>query len=65
MRFSNAHKLRAPVASILGLIKLFGDDQITDEERSIVIEKLKKSNSDLDEVIRSIKEMLEEGEGGN
>lgn len=58
--FINAHKLRSPVANILGLINLLDLSQLQ-EERSQILEHLKKSSAELDEVIRSISSKIQEG----
>jgi tetratricopeptide (TPR) repeat protein len=58
--YFNAHKLRAPVASILGLIGVFYQtNSPTDKEQ--VIAHLKQSSENLDEVIKSINNTLEDG----
>ncbi len=57
--FMNAHKLRAPIASIMGLINLFGKD-ITPEDETTIISMLKISSDKLDNVVHEIKEVIEE-----
>ena len=56
--FINAHKLRAPVATILGLIQLFDYKNILEGEK--IMEGLKKTAVDLDQAIKDIREKLEE-----
>jgi tetratricopeptide (TPR) repeat protein len=55
--FINAHKLRAPIASILGLINLL--NQVGTEERDIVLEHLQTCGEELDHVIREVSRDLE------
>ena len=56
--FFNAHKLRAPVATIFGLIQLFDYKNILEGEKIMV--GLKKTAVDLDVAIRDIRKKLEE-----
>ncbi|MEJ0057209.1 MAG: hypothetical protein WDN75_17070 [Bacteroidota bacterium] len=58
--FINAHKLRAPVASILGLINLMKKVNHTDESRR-VMDHLEISASRLEEVVDSITTAIEKG----
>jgi signal transduction histidine kinase len=60
--FINAHQLRAPLASILGLINLFKTDTPMQEQHEL-LELLKKSSVELDQIVRSISRMLEGMEG--
>ena len=55
--FVNAHKLRAPVASILGLINLL--QQVDPNEQPQMIEHLKTCADQLDVIIREISNDLE------
>ncbi|MGC4023532.1 MAG: hypothetical protein QM734_17070 [Cyclobacteriaceae bacterium] len=57
--FMNAHKLRAPVATILGLIQLL-DYQKNHEELQEIIAGLRKTSSELDNAIKGIRARLEE-----
>ena len=59
--FINAHKLRSPVASILGLMNLMKKTQLN-EEASIIAQHLISSTEKLDEVIGSMTEALEKGD---
>ncbi len=59
--FINAHELRAPVASILGLINLMETIEL-DEEHRIYIKHLQSSAEKLDSVVRSIGKAIEKGE---
>lgn len=56
--FINAHKLRAPVASILGLMDLLLKLDMNDEAKNIA-EHLKGSTQKLDDIVRSIRESIE------
>jgi signal transduction histidine kinase len=58
--FINAHKLRAPLASILGLINMMMTG-LSDEEQKQTLIHLKKSSEQLDEVVHSISSLLQEG----
>ncbi len=58
--FINAHKLRAPVANILGLIEVLELKHLEDE-RSQLLDHLKKSSWELDQVIRSIGKAIRGG----
>jgi tetratricopeptide (TPR) repeat protein len=52
--FYNAHKLRGPVSTILGLIELFSNPLIKEKDVPEVINKLKESTTKLDSVVREI-----------
>jgi ABC-type amino acid transport substrate-binding protein/NACalpha-BTF3-like transcription factor len=51
--FITAHKLRAPLARILGLVILF-ENVTLEEEDKIILTHLSKSAKDLDEIVRSV-----------
>lgn len=57
--FVNAHKLRAPIASILGLINLF--QQADAKEQKVIVKHLKTCADQLDLTIRTINLNLEGG----
>jgi tetratricopeptide (TPR) repeat protein len=57
--FVNAHKLRAPVSSILGLISLI--DQKKPEEFQLILSHLKTCSNQLDTITREISRNLEDG----
>jgi hypothetical protein len=57
--FVNAHKLRAPVSSILGLINLL--EQNDRDEHDIIVEHLKTCSEQLDTITRQISRSLESG----
>ena len=59
--FINAHKLRSPVASLLGLINLLDKTELDKEGRHIV-ERMADSAYKLDEIVRSITKAIEEGD---
>lgn len=59
--FINAHKLRSPVASILGLVNLISKTEIDDEAR-VITKHLQQSASELDEIVRSITQAIERGD---
>jgi signal transduction histidine kinase len=59
--FINAHKLRSPVASILGLVNLMKKTPLSNEAKDIN-KHLQLSAEELDEVVRSITEAIERGE---
>jgi tetratricopeptide (TPR) repeat protein len=56
--FFNAHKLRGPVANILGLIYLAQSDDFTMEEKMAFVSKLAQAARQLDDSIRRIQERL-------
>ena len=56
--FLNAHKLRSPLASILGLTNLMMTD-LSEEERKQTLIHLKYSSNQLDEVVHSISSILD------
>jgi ligand-binding sensor domain-containing protein len=59
--FINAHELRAPVASILGLINLLAHTE-SEEEAKAVTKRLKESAEKLNDVVRSITKAIERGD---
>ena len=59
--FINAHKLRSPVASILGLITIFRSIPL-DEEGKTVVSHLEKSIIRLDEIVSSITRAIEKAD---
>jgi tetratricopeptide (TPR) repeat protein len=58
--FINAHQLRAPLASILGLINLLKLNS-PDINEKLIINYLKESSEKLDSVVRSINDTLQKG----
>lgn len=59
--FINAHKLRSPVASLLGLIHLLSKTNLKGDAEPIM-QHMMKSGDTLDEVVRSITQAIEKGE---
>jgi ligand-binding sensor domain-containing protein len=59
--FINAHNLRSPVASILGLINLLSRVNL-DKDGGELVQHLKTSAERLDGVVRSITESIEKGD---
>ncbi len=59
---ANAHHLRAPIVSILGLLNLIEKIQLTPDDQ-ILIKHLQKCGQDLDRITRSISRDLEKEEG--
>lgn len=57
--FINSHNLRAPVASIMGIVKLFSYMEL-DPEKAQMVEYLNKATAELDEVIRGISKKISE-----
>ncbi len=58
--FLNAHKLRAPLASIMGLVNILYL-RPSQEEHTTILDHLKKSADDLDSVVRDMSITLQEG----
>jgi len=58
--FINAHKLRAPVARLLGLTHLANHIEDQKELKSFFV-KIKEESEDLDGVVKSITEAIDEG----
>ncbi len=56
--FINAHKLRAPVASILGLMNIFRTVAL-DDEGKIVMNHLEESTKKLDDIVGDITDAIE------
>ena len=59
--FINAHKLRGPVASILGLLNLLNKSNPQDETK-VLCEHLQQSANKLDTVVRSITKAIEKAD---
>lgn len=58
--FINSHLLRAPLASILGIVNLLKGTKLTEDQKEYV-EHLAQSSTDLDEVIGKINKALDQG----
>lgn len=61
--FINAHKLRSPVATVLGLIMLFENTNVNENERVYIVEKIKSHVIHLNEVTKEIRRSLENDKG--
>ncbi len=59
--FINAHNLRAPVASVLGLINLIKKVEL-DEDGKLIVQHLEESATKLDKVVNSITQAIERGD---
>ncbi len=62
--FLNAHKLRSPVASILGLINLLHKSDLNEEAKTIT-NHLHDSSTKLDEIVSTITRTIQRGDRGN
>lgn len=60
--FINAHKLRSPVASILGLLNLLSKTDMHEEDSHVIRQHLQHSANKLDEVVRSITKAIEKAD---
>jgi Bacterial extracellular solute-binding proteins, family 3 len=59
--FITSHKLRAPLAGIMGLVPLFDRSNLNEENKTI-LDHLDKSAQNLDIVVRSVMNSIEGGE---
>lgn len=59
--FMNAHKLRAPIATLLGLTELYNMKEVNEQERHDLIDKIRQSALKLDNVVKEIRDILIEG----
>jgi tetratricopeptide (TPR) repeat protein len=57
--FLNAHKLRAPVATLLGLVMLFENKKVENTERDDIVYKIRDCAADLNDIVREIRNTLE------
>lgn len=57
--FLNAHKLRAPVATLLGLVMLFDNENVENMERDEIVKKIRDCATDLNDVVREIRNTIE------
>jgi len=58
--FSNSHKVRAPLARLMGLINLWKRESVTGKEREFIIDNISYSAQELDGIIREIAQILKE-----
>jgi FixJ family two-component response regulator len=52
--YSQSHEVRAPLARILGVINLLENVELTEEETKYLMEQLKVSAAEMDEIVHSI-----------
>ena len=55
-----SHRMRSPVASILGMVELFNEDDPSDPMNVEVINNIKELSQKLDEIIREVDELTRE-----
>lgn len=60
--FINSHEVRAHVATLLGLVNLFKEGHITEEEKDRVIKLIGAETAALDKVIRGLSSLINEVE---
>ena len=63
--FMTAHNLRAPIARLIGLTNIFNNTDLHDPFNKEVINRIKQSVSDLDEVVHDISTILQVKKGIN
>lgn len=56
--FMNAHKLRAPLSNILGLVAILDEHKSDPEEKADIIKMVKESSVELDNIVREIQKAL-------
>lgn len=61
--FINSHKLRGPVARLLGLVHLFGIGEVTNVERDSLVLRIKNEVDELNIIVRQIQDAIEENPG--
>lgn len=52
--FFNSHKVRGPLSRLLGLVSLLDDNHIQDEEQKDLLDKVKITAEEMDDMIREI-----------
>lgn len=57
--FYNAHKLRAPLASVMGLVNLFVHPSIDSQEQELIANKIVECSNQLNEVVKQMQELLD------
>ena len=63
--FMNSHKLRGPLARILGLTNLHQYPTISEGEKEVILHKLGESAKELDLIVSDINSKLEKEHGGS
>ena len=58
--FENSHRVRGPLARILGLISIFETESLTDEQQ-LLMKRMCESATELDEIIRDMSKILSKG----
>lgn len=58
--FYNAHKLRAPLASIMGLASLLMNPKVIAQERQDIASKIQDCSNDLNQIIQEMRKLLED-----
>lgn len=56
--YYNAHKLRAPLARLLGLISLIDNNFLEKEEISPVVKKIQQAGGELDDIVKEINKII-------
>lgn len=56
--FYNAHKLRGPLARLLGLVNLVKSNYLEKNEMPMVIDKLEEAAFEMDEIVKEINHMI-------
>lgn len=54
----NSHKFRGPLSRILGLVALYREDHIDDNELSYILDQIHVAGKELDDAIRAISKVL-------
>jgi tetratricopeptide (TPR) repeat protein len=57
--FMNAHNLRAPVSSILGLVNLYKSKMLNQDERDTFVDQIDSQTQKLDAVVKEIQKSVE------
>ena len=56
--YYNAHKLRAPLARLLGLVSLIDKGVLSEIEMEVVIRKIQEAGAELDEIVKEINKIV-------
>jgi len=57
--YSNSHEVRAPLARLMGLINLWNNENVLEEERTYLAQKISESSVELDQIIREVNTALD------